>query len=222
MAEQTPEQLLEAIGAEVRACSACRLCEKRTKAVPGEGAIKSGIMFIGEGPGFHEDQQGRPFVGPAGKLLEEMLAAVGLRREQVFITNVVKCRPPGNRDPQPDEIAACNAYLERQLAAIAPRIIVTLGRYSLARFFPGAKISAVHGEPKFADSRAYVPFYHPAAGLRTPAIKQMLFEDIQKLPGIAKQLKELHDQGYFERKEDDTAEAAATADEPASDQLSLF
>ena len=148
MAEITPEQVLEQIGAEVRECMACRLCEGRTKAVPGEGAIKSGIMFIGEGPGFHEDQQGRPFVGQAGKLLEEMLAAVSLRREQVFITNVVKCRPPGNRDPQPDEIAACNAYLERQLAAINPRIVVTLGRYSLARFFPGAKISAVHGEPK--------------------------------------------------------------------------
>ena len=220
--DATPEQVLEAIGAEVRACTACRLCEKRTKAVPGEGAIKSGIMFIGEGPGFHEDRQGRPFVGPAGKLLEEMLAAVGLRREQVFITNVVKCRPPGNRDPQPDEIAACNAFLDRQLAAIDPRIVVTLGRYSLARFFPGAKISAIHGQAKYADGRAYVPFYHPAAGLRTPAIKQTLFEDIQRLPGIAKQLKELHDQGYFERKEDDTAEAAATADEPASDQLSLF
>ena len=221
MAAETPEQVLEAIGAEVRRCTACRLCEKRTKAVPGEGAIKSGIMFIGEGPGFHEDQQGRPFVGPAGKLLEEMLAAVGLRREQVFITNVVKCRPPGNRDPQPDEIAACNGYLDRQLAAIAPRIIVTLGRYSLARFFPGAKISAVHGEPKFANGRAYVPFYHPAAGLRTPAIKQMLFEDIQKLPGIAKQLKELHEQGYFEQKQAETAKATA-ADEPDTDQLSLF
>ena len=220
-ADTTPEQILEAIGAEVRECTACRLCEKRTKAVPGEGAIKSGIMFIGEGPGFHEDQQGRPFVGQAGKLLEEMLAAVGLRREQVFITNVVKCRPPGNRDPQPDEIAACNAFLERQLAAIAPRIVVTLGRYSLARFFPGAKISAVHGEPKFADGRAYVPFYHPAAGLRTPAIKQMLFEDIQKLPAIAKRLKELHEQGYFDRQEAETADTAAD-DEPGTDQLSLF
>lgn len=222
MTEQSPEQVLDTIGAEVRRCAACRLHEKRTKAVPGEGAIKSGIMFIGEGPGFHEDQQGRPFVGQAGKLLEEMLAAVGLRREQVFITNVVKCRPPGNRDPQPDEIAACDAYLERQLAAIAPRIVVTLGRYSLARFFPGAKISAVHGEPKFADGRAYVPFYHPAAGLRTPAIKQMLFEDVQKLPSIAKRLKELRDEGFFDKKEAKPASTAAAADEPASDQLSLF
>ena len=220
MAADTPEQILEAIGAEVRQCTACGLCKQRTKAVPGEGALKSGIMFIGEGPGFHEDRQGRPFVGQAGKLLEEMLAAVGLRREQVFITNVVKCRPPGNRDPQPDEIAACSEYLDRQLAAIDPRIIVTLGRFSMARFFPGAKISAVHGEPKYADGRAYVPFYHPAAGLRTPAIKQMLFEDIQRLPDIAKQLKELHDQGYFEQKEADTAETAA--DEPDTDQLSLF
>ena len=223
--DSAPEQILEEIGAEVRQCTACRLCENRTKAVPGEGALKSGIMFIGEGPGFHEDRQGRPFVGPAGKLLEEMLAAVGLHREQVFITNVVKCRPPGNRDPQPDEIAACNGYLDRQLAAIDPRIVVTLGRYSLARFFPGAKISAVHGEPKFADGRAYVPFYHPAAGLRTPAIKQMLFEDVQKLPAIAKRLKELHAQGYFNRQEAETGDAAGvqTAEEdPAADQLSLF
>lgn len=226
MAEQTPEQVLAAIGAEVRACAACRLCEQRTKAVPGEGELKSGIMFIGEGPGFHEDRQGRPFVGQAGKLLEEMLAAVGLRREQVFITNVVKCRPPGNRDPQPDEIAACDAYLERQLAAIDPRIVVTLGRYSLAKFFPGAKISAVHGEPKFADGRAYVPFYHPAAGLRTPAIKQMLFEDIQKLPAIAQRLRELHAQGHFDRQEaaadGPAADGPDAAADPDADQLSLF
>ena len=225
MAEQTPVQVLEAIGAEVRRCTACGLSEKRTKAVPGEGAIKSGIMLIGEGPGFNEDQQGRPFVGPAGKLLEEMLAAVGLHREQVFITNVVKCRPPGNRDPQPDEIAACNGFLDRQIATINPRIVVTLGRFSLARFFPGTKISAVHGQPKFADGRAYVPFYHPAAGLRTPAIKQMLFEDVQKLPAIAKRLKELHAEGYFDRQEDETADTTATTapdEKPGADQLSLF
>ena len=222
MAEQTPEQVLEEIGTEVRRCTACRLCENRTKAVPGEGALKSGIMFIGEGPGFHEDRQGRPFVGQAGKLLEEMLAAVGLRREQVYITNVVKCRPPGNRDPQPDEIAACNGYLDRQLAAIDPRIVVTLGRFSLARFFPGAKISAVHGVPKFADGRAYVPFYHPAAGLRTPAIKQMLFEDVQKLPAIAKRLKELDAQGLFDRQEAEDAGTETAEDDPAADQLSLF
>ena len=222
MAEQTPEQVLELIGAEVRKCTACRLCEQRTKAVPGEGAIKSGIMFIGEGPGFHEDRQGRPFVGQAGKLLEEMLAAVGLRREQIFITNVVKCRPPGNRDPQPDEIAACNDFLDRQLAAIDPRIVVTLGRFSLARFFPGAKISAVHGEPKFADGRAYVPFYHPAAGLRTPAIKQMLFEDILRLPAISKRLKDLHAEGYFKQRDAEAADEATDVDEPSEDQLSLF
>ena len=221
MAEQTPEQVLAEIGAEVRACVACRLCEQRNQAVPGEGGIQSGIMFIGEGPGFHEDRQGRPFVGQAGKLLEEMLAAVGLRREQVFITNVVKCRPPGNRDPQPDEIAACDAYLERQLAAIEPRIVVTLGRYSLAKFFPGAKISAVHGEPRFADGRAYVPFYHPAAGLRTPAIKQMLFEDVQKLPAIAQRLRELRAEGRFDRQKAAT-DAPEAAENPDTDQLSLF
>ncbi len=222
-ADTTPEQVLEQIGAEVRECTACGLCAQRTKAVPGEGALKSGIMFIGEGPGFHEDRQGRPFVGPAGKLLEELLAAVGLHRNQVFITNVVKCRPPGNRDPQPDEIAACADYLERQIAAIDPRIIVTLGRFSMARFFPGAKISAIHGEPKYADGRAYVPFYHPAAGLRATSVKQSLFEDIQALPAIAKRLKELHAAGYFDRQEAGAdADNTAAANEPGEDQLSLF
>ena len=222
-ADITPEQVLEAIGAEVRACTACGLCAQRTKAVPGEGALKSGIMFIGEGPGFHEDRQGRPFVGPAGKLLEELLAAVGLHRNQVFVTNVVKCRPPGNRDPQPDEIAACADYLERQIAAIDPRIIVTLGRFSMARFFPGAKISAIHGEPKFADGRAYVPFYHPAAGLRATSVKQSLFEDVQALPAIAKRLKELHAAGYFDRQEAEADDDnTAATHEPGEDQLSLF
>src|ERR671938_2136878 len=138
---------LETIAADVRVCPKCRLSQTRTRAVPGEGSPNAEILFIGEGPGFHEDQQGRPFVGAAGQLLVEMLRLIGLRREDVFITNVVRCRPPGNRDPQPDEIAACSEYLSRQTAMIRPRVVVTLGRYSLGRFLPTARISAVHGKP---------------------------------------------------------------------------
>src|SRR5919202_3441501 len=125
---------LEAIGAEVRTCRLCRLSETRTVGVPGEGSPNAEIFFIGEGPGFHEDQQGRPFVGAAGQLLVEMLREIGLRREEVFITNVVRCRPPGNRDPLPDELSACDEYTQRQIAALEPKLIVTLGRYSMARF----------------------------------------------------------------------------------------
>src|SRR5262245_30078418 len=126
---------LEVIGADVRGCQMCRLSATRTVGVPGEGSPTSEIMFIGEGPGFHEDQQGRPFVGAAGQLLVDMLRLIGMRREEVFITNVVRCRPPGNRDPQPDELSACDTYTQRQLAVLDPRLIVTLGRYSMARFF---------------------------------------------------------------------------------------
>src|SRR5947208_15897060 len=124
---------LEAIGADVRVCRLCKLCETRTRAVPGEGSPKAEIMFIGEGPGFNEDQQGRPFVGAAGQLLTEMLGVIGLRREEVFITNVVRCRPPGNRDPLPDELAACAVYTQRQIALRDPKLTATLGRYSTAR-----------------------------------------------------------------------------------------
>src|ERR671933_1504038 len=122
---------LEAIGAEVRTCRLCRLCQTRTVGVPGEGSPNAEILFIGEGPGFNEDQQGRPFVGAAGQLLTDMLRLIGLRRDEVFITNVVRCRPPGNRDPLPDELAACDEYTQRQLAALKPRLIVTLGRFSM-------------------------------------------------------------------------------------------
>src|SRR5438093_9395435 len=132
---QDERDTLDVIGSEVRDCRLCRLCETRTIGVPGEGDPNAEIMFIGEGPGFHEDQQGRPFVGAAGQLLVEMLKLIGLRRDEVFITNVVRCRPPGNRDPQPEELAACDTYTQRQIAVLDPKLIVTLGRYSMARFF---------------------------------------------------------------------------------------
>ena len=159
---------LEAIASEVRACQKCPLGQGRTHAVPGEGPADADIMFIGEGPGFHEDRQGRPFVGAAGQFLEELLASIGLTREDVYITNVIKCRPPGNRDPQPNELAACSEYLDRQIASIRPQIIVTLGRFSMARYFPGASISRIHGQCKRVGNITVFPMLHPAAALHQP------------------------------------------------------
>jgi DNA polymerase len=179
---------LEAIAAEVRGCTACRLHETRTLAVPGEGSPDTEVVFVGEGPGFNEDRQGRPFVGRAGDLLVKLLGSIGWRREDVFITNVVKCRPPDNRDPQPDEIAACAPYLRRQLEVLDPAVIVTLGRYSMGTFMPGARISQVHGtvrpvEPATGAASATVfAMYHPAAALRTPAIERESYADIAAVP----------------------------------------
>jgi DNA polymerase len=181
---------LEAIAAEVRACTACRLHRSRTQAVPGEGSPATEVVFVGEGPGFNEDQQGRPFVGAAGSLLDELLALIGWRREDVFIANVVKCRPPGNRDPEPDEIAACAPYLRRQLEALDPAVIVTLGRHSLGAFLPGARISTTHGtaRPAAAESGARTAvlyaMYHPAAAFRQTALRETLFAEMANLPQV--------------------------------------
>ena len=175
---------LREVAAEVEVCPKCELARTRTHAVPGEGNPHARIMLIGEGPGWHEDQQGRPFVGNAGKFLNELLALAGLKREDVFITNVVKCRPPGNRDPLPDEIAACAPYLDRQIAAIDPDVIVTLGRFSMARWFPGERISRIHGQPKREGRRLIVPMYHPAAALHQPTYRSAIEEDFAKLPKI--------------------------------------
>ncbi len=166
-------EILKEVAAEVSTCARCDLCKSRTRAVPGEGNPQAKILFIGEGPGFHEDKQGRPFVGPSGQLLQELLKSINLKREDVFITNVVKCRPPDNRDPLPSEIDACNDYLDRQIAAIQPLVIVTLGRHSMAKFFSGEKISAIHGR---------APMFHPAAALRTESYKIALREDFKKIP----------------------------------------
>jgi DNA polymerase len=179
---------LTELAAEVSACTKCILHKSRVKAVPGEGPQHADIMFIGEGPGFHENQQGRPFVGAAGQFLEELLASIGLQREQVFITNVVKCRPPGNRDPLPDEIEACKPYLDRQIALIKPKVIVTLGRFSMARAFPNEKISSIHGRLKKIDGIVYVPMFHPAAALHQPSLRRTVEEDFKKLPQILAEL----------------------------------
>lgn len=150
--------------------------------MPGEGSPTASILFIGEGPGATEDKQGRPFVGRAGKLLDELLAAVPLKREDVFITNVVKCRPPENRDPQPDEVEACRPYMEAQIELINPRVIVTLGRHSLLRFFPEGRISKDHGRMFRWNDRILYPLYHPAAGLRSSTVMQAIREDVKRLP----------------------------------------
>ncbi len=179
---------LEEIAAEVRVCTKCRLHQTRTKAVPGEGDPDTEVIFVGEGPGFNEDRQGRPFIGRAGDLLVKLLASIGWRREDVFITNVVKCRPPDNRDPQPDEIAACAPYLRRQLEVLDPAVVVTLGRFSMGTFMPGARISQVHGtvrpvDPATGAGAALVfAMYHPAAALRTPAIERDSYADIGAVP----------------------------------------
>ena len=189
----TPDErraALEQIASEVRACTACRLAEGRTRAVPGEGDPDTEVVFVGEGPGFNEDREGRPFVGRAGGLLVRLLGSIGWQREHVFITNVVKCRPPDNRDPQPDEIAACAPFLRRQLEALDPSVVVTLGRYSMGTFMPGARIGQVHGTTVLADpatgARDAVAFamYHPAAALRTPALELESFEDIARVPAV--------------------------------------
>lgn len=175
---------IEAIAAEVAECTHCKLHQSRKMAVPGEGPADAELMFIGEGPGFHENEQGRPFVGAAGNFLEELLASIGLTREQVFITNIVKCRPPGNRDPQAEEIEACSGYLERQTGSLNPKAIVTLGRFSMARFFPNARISAIHGKPQRIGNRVVVPMYHPAAALHRPSLRTTIQADFARLPEL--------------------------------------
>jgi uracil-DNA glycosylase family 4 len=179
-----PGEELQTIADEVVACKNCQLHHSRKKAVPGEGPANAELMFIGEGPGFHENEQGRPFVGAAGRFLEELLASIGLKREQVFICNVIKCRPPGNRDPQQDEIQACSEYLERQIHAIDPKVIITLGRFSMARYFPKARISAIHGQPRMIDGRLILPMYHPAAALHQPSLRRVVEEDFARLPEL--------------------------------------
>lgn len=175
---------LETLHTRIRQCTLCRLSRTRTHAVPGAGPANAHIMFIGEAPGFHEDQQGLPFVGAAGGFLEELLASINLTREQVFITNIVKCRPPDNRDPQPDEIAACRPYLDAQIAQIAPKVIVTLGRFSMQLAYTGVSISRVHGQPKRIGDILYVPMFHPAAALHQPRYRSLIEQDFLKLPEL--------------------------------------
>jgi uracil-DNA glycosylase len=188
---------LEVIASEVRACTRCRLHETRTLAVPGEGDADTEVVFVGEGPGMNEDRDGRPFVGRAGGLLVRLLATIGWQRDDVFITNVVKCRPPGNRDPEADEIAACAPYLRRQLEVLDPAVVVTLGRFSMQAFIPGARIGQVHGTTHPVDpatgAAAALAFamYHPAAALRSSGVEQTSFEDVARVPSVLLRAREL-------------------------------
>jgi DNA polymerase len=213
---------MQEVANQVAVCEKCALHFSRKKSVPGEGPVNSEIMFIGEGPGFYENEQGRPFVGQAGKLLEDLLAAISLKRENVFITNVVKCRPPGNRDPLPDELASCADYLDRQIEAIQPRLIVTLGRYSMAKFLPNAKISDVHGQAAWVRGRLVVPMYHPAAALHQPSLKPALEKDFMRLPEYIKQVRSAQQAA---RPAETEGEPEKPPEKPKDDeptQLSLF
>ena len=181
---------LEELHQRIASCPDCDLCRTRTRAVPGEGPPNAEVLFVGEAPGFYEDQQARPFVGPAGRFLDELIASIGLRRDQVFITNVVKCRPPNNRDPLPGEVDACRKHLERQIELIRPRIIVSLGRYSLAWFFPREAISKVHGQAKVQDGVYFIPMYHPAAALHAGNMRKVIEEDFRKIPAVLERARE--------------------------------
>src|SRR5579859_3556824 len=209
-------ETLELIGADVRACELCKLCRTRTVGVPGEGSPTAEVMFIGEGPGFHEDQQGRPFVGAAGQLLTEMLRTIGMRRQDVFITNVVRCRPPGNRDPLPDELQACDTYTQRQIAVLEPKLIVTLGRYSMARFVGSGPMRELHGRTREWNGITCLAMYHPAAVLRTPTVemRRIYEEDFRKIPALLEAAR---------RKRLALAAASVMAEAaPPLDQLRLF
>ena len=168
-------------------CQDCELAKYRTKMVSGEGPEDAELLFIGEAPGWHEDQQGRPFVGPAGAFLEQLLASIGLSREQVYIANVIKCRPPENRDPLPAEIQACRKWLEHQIEIIHPKMIITLGRYSLARYFPNESISKIHGKARKGGDIIYYPMYHPAAALHQGSLRQIIEADMLRIPEILAQ-----------------------------------
>ena len=209
----TREEVLAKVAEETAVCKKCALHHSRKNAVPGTGPVDASIMFIGEGPGFHENEQGLPFVGAAGRFLDELLQSIGLNRKQVFITNVVKCRPPGNRDPQAEELAACDSYLERQIQAINPKVIVTLGRFSMQKFLPNAKISQAHGQAVRVRGRLVVPFYHPAAALHQPSLRPVVQEDFSHLPEWIEKAGDAP--VYVEIPDDDP-------DDSKPEQLSLF
>jgi uracil-DNA glycosylase family 4 len=182
------EEELAKLAKQIVVCTKCDLHRSRKKAVPGEGPTHAEIMFIGEGPGFHENEQGRPFVGAAGKFLDQLLELAGVTRADVWITNVVKCRPPGNRDPLPNEIETCTSnYLQHQIRIVNPSIIVTLGRFSMGLFFKGAKITQIHGQMRKVGDRFVIPMYHPAAALHQASLKPAIMADFAKLPELLKE-----------------------------------
>jgi uracil-DNA glycosylase len=189
---------------QIALCHKCDIARLRTKVVPGEGAENAEIMFIGEAPGWHEDQQGRPFVGQAGQFLDQLLLSINLKRPQVYIANVIKCRPPDNRDPLPTEIQNCAGWLDSQIEIIKPKMIVTLGRYSMAKYFPGKSISKIHGTAVKHDNIIYFAMYHPAAALHQGSLRQDIEADMQKIPKL------LADMNKFEE------------EKPQPQQLNMF
>jgi DNA polymerase len=218
-------ELLAAVAAEVAGCTLCPLHVGRKLTVPGEGNPLSDVLLVGEGPGAREDATGRPFVGPAGQFLDELLQSIGWAREHVFIANIVKCRPPGNRDPEPDEISACRSYLDRQEAALDPAVIVTLGRHSLRRYLPDARIGEVHGRLRRSGGRFVFPMYHPAAALHQSSLRETLFADMRGLPAALLTAREAIE---AERTESvpaispDPAPPAPTAETDDAEQMTLF
>ncbi len=213
------QEALQSIAAEVRQCQRCPLHKFAIKGVPGEGAANAEVMLIGEAPGWHENQQGRPFVGAAGQFLGELLRSVGLRRDEVFIANVIKHRPPENRDPQPDEIAACLPYLDRQIELIDPRVIVTLGRFSMSKFFPGERISRIHGTARRHGNRLVLPLYHPAAALHQASLRRTVEEDFRRLPEVLVESRKL---AAATAAPAPAAETARPVAPPTPKQLGLF
>ena len=214
------KDILNQVAAEVRVCIQCQLNVSRKNAVPGEGPANAEVMFIGEGPGFYENEQGRPFVGAAGKFLDELLQRAHLQREKVFITNVVKCRPPGNRDPLPEELEACSWFLDRQIEAINPMVIVTLGRFSMAKFMGNVRISDVHGQSRWVNGRLVVAMFHPAAALHQPSLKNAVLDDFGRLPGYLTQARTNHDK--MQAMQTAHQEEENLPDENNPTQLSLF
>lgn len=211
------------LAAEIAVCRNCMLHLTRDKAVPGEGNVRTKILFIGEGPGANENATGRPFVGQAGNFLNQLLTIAQVKRQEVFITNVVKCRPPSNRDPLPEELSACAKYLNRQIELINPPVIVTLGRFSMARYFPLQRISAIHGQGQWVNGRLVVPMFHPAAALHQPSLRAAIEHDFSLLPAYLEQAREKLDPKPVEEVKPE--EKPAAADEPdagEASQLSLF
>jgi DNA polymerase len=217
---------LAQVADEVRGCQRCPLAARRVRAVPGEGNVLSDVLLVGEGPGAREDATGRPFVGPAGQLLDELLRSIGWAREDVFITNVVKCRPPGNRDPDPAEIAACGPYLDRQEVALEPTVVVTLGRHSLQRYLPGSRIGAIHGGLRRSSSGVHVfPMYHPAAALHQASLRETLFRDVRGLPAALLAARGALEEERVATARVEAAVASAVLREPVTadtEQMTLF
>jgi len=218
----TPEDILKEIAAQASVCKRCALHHSRKLAVPGVGDPYTSIMFIGEGPGFHENEQGLPFVGAAGKFLDELLGEASMNRGDVFITNVVKCRPPGNRDPNTEELTACKTYLDRQIATINPDVIVTLGRISMGYYIQNGKISAIHGKSFWLSGRMVVPMYHPAAALHQPSLRAVIKADFSKLPGLISQAKKTRQTNLGLAAMTHKDEDDAPGEENGTEQLSLF